>query len=108
SSSLQPQAQIPELAQKTKAHFSLRCSKAQRMIALLMDGTLIKQWTDREDFPEGGGIVFAQQGQGAVRIKNLRITQWDGKFEDIGTPATSDKEDFVLLANNDKVKGKLK
>jgi hypothetical protein len=51
--------------------------------------------------------VFYSQGQGLMKISNIRITPWDGKFEDKNAPGEKSKEDMVRLENNDKVSGKL-
>ncbi|MST93856.1 MAG: hypothetical protein EXS33_01035 [Pedosphaera sp.] len=103
------QAEVPSLNQKTKAHFSLRVNKEQKTIALLMDGALIKQWTDRGDFAGSGtGLLFNQQGQGFVRVSNIRVTTWDGKFEESTGKTAKSKDDLVRLVNNDKISGTLK
>lgn len=103
------QAELPALNQKSKAHFSIRVNKEQKTIALLMDGALIKQWTDRGDFAGSGtGLLFYQQGQGFVRVSNIRVTTWDGKFEENTAKTGKSKDDLVRLVNNDKISGTLK
>ena len=103
------QADLQALNQKTKAHFSIRVNKEQKTISLLMDGALVKQWTDRADFAGSGtGLLFYQQGQGFVKVSNIRVTDWDGKFEEPSGKAGKTKDDLVKLVNNDKISGTLK
>jgi hypothetical protein len=102
------QVEIPAFNQKAKARVSLRSNKETKTISLLIDGAIVKQWTDRGEFASGGGLVFFQQGQGFAKISNLRISEWDGKFEDQSAASAKSKEDLVKLANNDKISGALK
>ncbi len=103
------QAELPALNQKSKARFSIRVNKEQKTIALLMDGALVKQWTDRGDFAGSGtGLLFYQQGQGLVKVGNMRVTTWDGKFEETTGKTAKSKDDLVRLVNNDKISGTLK
>jgi hypothetical protein len=102
------QVEIPAFNQKAKARVSLRSNKETKTISLLIDGAMVKQWTDRGEFASGGGLVFFQQGQGFAKISNLRVSEWDGKFEDQSAASAKSKEDLVKLANNDKISGALK
>ncbi|MFC1582881.1 hypothetical protein ACFL4W_05015 [Planctomycetota bacterium] len=100
---------INDLRNKRKAHISIRVSKAKKTVALVMDGTLRKQWTDKEDFAGAGkGLLFSSNNSGQpMRIMNIRVSGWDGQFE--GQPAASEGnvKDMVRFINNDKVSGKL-
>jgi hypothetical protein len=42
-----------------------------------------------------------------VKISNIKVTKWDGKFEDSGSGTTNGGEDSIQLANEDKVSGRL-
>ena len=101
------QAELPGFNQKTKAHFSIRANKEQKTLYLLVDGVLVKQWTDTAEFSPGNGLLFFQQGQSFVKISDLRISEWDGKFEAPGAPALKAKQDSVRLANTDQITGTL-
>jgi hypothetical protein len=102
------QIQIESLQRKSKARISIRVNKESKTISLLVDGELMKQWNDRGDFAgRGGGVVFYSQGQGVMKVTNIRITPWDGKFEDRAAKSDKSKEDTVRMENNDKVSGKL-
>ena len=101
------QAELPGFNLKTKAHFSIRANKEQKTLFLLVDGVLVKQWTDTADFSPGNGLLFLQQGQSFIKISDLRISEWDGKLEASGAPAAPAKVDSVRLANTDKITGTL-
>ena len=101
-------AEIPELATKSKSHFSIRINQEQKSISLLHEDMLVKQWKERGEFVgKGTGLAFIQEGQGLVKLSNIRVSDWDGKFDDQPAPPAPGKEDLVKLANNDKVSGSL-
>lgn len=101
--------ELPVLG-RNKARFALRTDRDNKTIALFVDDTLIKQWTDNGDFNEAGtGIQFyLQGGQQAVKLSNIRITEWDGRLDDLPAVVSSPAEDLVRLVNKDKVSGSLK
>jgi hypothetical protein len=100
------QVSVPAFNQKNAAHVELRASKSKRIVALLVDGQLIKQWVDTEEFAgQGGGLRFVHQGQGKVKLSNLRVTEWDGQFEEKPSMTVGSKQDLVKLRNGDKLSG---
>lgn len=102
------QAQVPSMNQKNKVHLSIRSNKEQSGVALLIDGALIQQWKDPAGFAgQGGGLLFYSQGNSYTKISNIRVSDWDGKFDQPGAASGKTKEDTVRLANNDKVSGKV-
>jgi hypothetical protein len=103
------QASLQNLAQKNGAHVDIRVSKTRRIIALLIDGILVKQWVDTEDFAgTGTAIRFVHQGQGAVKLTNLKITEWDGQFEEPVSLTPNKNQDLARLKNGDRVFGNVK
>jgi hypothetical protein len=102
------QASIPAMIQTNKIHMEIRVDKAKHLIALMADGVLVKQWIDKDDFVgKGTGMRFVHQGQGSVKLSNLRITQWDGQFEEKPSNTPESKQDLAKLQNGDKVIGDL-
>jgi hypothetical protein len=100
---------LQNLAQKNGAHIDIRVSKPKRVIALLIDGVLVKQWVDTEDFAgTGSAIRFVHQGQGAVKLTNLKITEWDGQFEEPVSLTPNKSQDLARLKNGDRVFGTVK
>jgi hypothetical protein len=103
------QVPIPGLNQKNTAHVEIRTSKPKKSVALLIDGELIKQWIDTEDFAgTGTGVRFVHQGQGSLKLNNLRVSEWDGQFEEQLPPPTDSKVDLARLRNGDKLMGDLR
>jgi hypothetical protein len=104
---------VPAFSSQTRAQVEVRINKPKRLIALLVDGLLIKQWVDNEDFAgRGTGVRFVHQGAGQVRLSNLRVLQWDGQFEEPLSSTNSTKlgpsrADQLHLRNGDKVEGRL-
>ncbi|HEV8543023.1 MAG TPA: hypothetical protein VGR78_11575 [Verrucomicrobiae bacterium] len=103
------QASLQALAQKNSAHVDIRVSKSKRLIALLIDGALVKQWIDTDEFAgTGTAIRFVHQGQGAVKLTNLKVTEWDGTFEEPITITPNKTQDLARLKNGDRVIGNIK
>lgn len=102
------QVSVPTLTQKKSAHVEIRADKSKRLIALLLDGVLLKQWVDPEPFVgRGTGIRLVHQGLGAVKLDGLRITKWDGHFDEADGSVVSGSEDLARLRNDDKLSGRL-
>lgn len=102
------QIAVPGFSQKNQAHVEIRVNKHKRSIALMADGVLLKQWIDTEGFiGQGTGMRFVHQGQGAVKLSNLRISEWDGQFDERPTNPPDSKFDLAKLQNGDRVTGTL-
>lgn len=95
-----------------QARFNMLVDKTKKTFTLLINGNLVKQWTDSATFAgKGNGIAFQSANNGDLRISKIRISQWDGKIPEAGGGGSSDrvvKEDLVRFVNNDKVSGQLK
>lgn len=87
---------------KDRLHVDLRVSKAQHEIALFLDDKLVKEWVDPKGFiGEGTGLRFVQNPGSVIKLSNLRITHWDGMFQE---PA-ADSTDVCWLENGQKLAG---
>lgn len=105
SNNLGQNVEIPNFNRKSKAHFSIRINKPKKTITLLVDGQVVRQWVEPDEWVgKGGMLVFVSQGQGQSRISNISVTEWDGRL-DSESAAGAENEDLVRLANNDKVSG---
>jgi hypothetical protein len=105
------QNQIPEMYRKNKMHFEIRCNKEEATISLYADGKFVQRWKDSSQggfVAKGGGIVFFSQVEArSLKISNIRVAEWDGRFEpDTLTNLPADM-DVIFLANRDKVFGKV-
>jgi hypothetical protein len=101
--------QLQNVMRHEKTHIELRTSKEKKSIWLLVDDKMVKEWTDPADFNgPGSNIIFSCQPGTFVKISNIKVSKWDGKFDD-SSAAAGDKtsEDAVQLANEDKVSGHL-
>ncbi|MSR66922.1 MAG: hypothetical protein EXS24_06070, partial [Pedosphaera sp.] len=102
-------ANVQSLQQKNAARFSIRINKTAKSIALLVDDVLVQQWKDNQDFAgKGDFLMFSSQGQGIVKLSNIRVTEWDGKMPVISSTTGALKEDLARMVNNDTVSGSLK
>jgi hypothetical protein len=102
------QASLQQLAQTNSAHVDIRVSKSKKLIALMINGTLVKQWNDDEFSGTGTGVRFVHQGQGAVKLSNIRVTEWDGVFEEPVAVTPNKAQDTARLKNGDRVIGSVK
>jgi hypothetical protein len=100
--------QLQNVMRHDKSHIELRTDKEKKSIWLLLDGKIVKEWTDPAEFNGGGGnLIFSCQPGTYVRISNIKVSKWDGKFDDTSSPGAQTDEDSVQLANEDKVTGHL-
>jgi hypothetical protein len=97
--------------QCTGAKFEVMVDKTKKAITLLIDGEMVRQWTDPAGFAGGGkSIIFSPQPQNGMRISNIRISEWDGAVPQsiVSNSGGDTKEDLVRFVNGDKVSGKLR
>jgi hypothetical protein len=100
--------QLQNVIRREKSHIELRTNKEKKSIWLMVDGKVLKEWTDPADFNgTGGAILFSCQPGTYVRISNIKVSKWDGKFDDSPDKAEKTTDDSVQLANEDKVTGHL-
>ena len=95
--------------QKNQSHITILASKEQNLVLLMADGKVVREWRDENGFAgEGTGLRIVHQGLGVVNIKNIKISEWDGRFLDNSGGAPADlKEDYARLMNGDRINGKL-
>jgi hypothetical protein len=71
-----------------------------------VNGDIVREWIDPAEFAgRGTAIRFVHQGQGAVKIENIKVTEWDGLFEDKESPPPPAKQDLAKLRNGDRASG---
>jgi hypothetical protein len=102
------QAALQQLAQTNAARVDIRVSKAKKLVALLINGVVVKQWNDDDFAGTGTGVRFVHQGQGAVKLSNIRVTEWDGVFEEPVAITPNKAQDIARLKNGDRVIGDVK
>jgi len=92
-----------------RAHISIRIDKPKKLIALIINDTKIAEWKDPGNFAgKGEGILFRSGTTGTMRLANIRISEWDGSLPGkVDITGGNSKEDFVRLANEDTLNGKL-
>ncbi len=102
-------AVIPQFQQTNQARIAIKSSREQKTITVLINGVVAKQWADTEGFGgEGTGIRLVHQGQGPLRLTNLRVSEWDGRLEEnVAALVPNVKNDVGRLANRDSVAGRL-
>jgi hypothetical protein len=100
---------ILSMVTKKNVHLEFRANKEENLIEILADEKLINQWKDSAGWAgKGTGILFYTQTDGAaVKISNIKVSEWDGKpsFESVTDSGGAD--DQLYLANRDKVSGKV-
>jgi hypothetical protein len=100
--------QMQNVMRLDKSHIELRTNKEKKSIWLLVDGKIAKEWTDTADFNGAGtSLIFACQPGAYVKISNIKVSKWDGRFDDSSSPDTQTDQDAMQLANEDKVSGHL-
>jgi hypothetical protein len=99
------------MLRRNKMRFEIRCNKEDATISLYADGRFIQRWKDSSQggfVAKGGGIVFfSQVDTRALRLSNIRVAEWDGRFEPDSMTNLPTDVDIVFLANRDKVFGQV-
>lgn len=105
------QASLPEMLRRNSMHFEIRCNREDATIALFADGKFVQRWKDNNPggfVAKGGGIVFFSQVEPRkLTLSNIRVAEWDGKFEPEAMTNAPADADVIFLANRDKVLGKV-
>ncbi len=99
---------LPMLTKK-KAHLEFRGSKEENFLEVLVDGKSVNQWKDNAGWAgKGSGILFYTQSEGAaVKISNLKVSEWDGRPGSQSSTNALGGQDELYLVNRDKVSGKV-
>ena len=93
---------------KNKSHIAIKCDKARSSVSLFVDGEMVKQWIDDRGFGgEGRGIRLVHQGLGSARLSNLRVTEWDGRFESPPSLPPNSAQDLTLVSTGHRVFGSI-
>lgn len=100
------QAIIPNISHQKTAQIEILANLPQKTILLVIDGKPIKQWTDPNPFKgTGTGIRLVHQGQGSIRLHNILVSPWDGRFGELPPVPAGRPHDIALLRNGDQVSG---
>lgn len=102
-------ADIPELLNKNRARLEIRSNREEGTLSLFVNGNLVQRWKDSRGFVSNGtGVVFYSQVESpTLKLSNIKLSEWDGRFEPEITSTNKLTEDVVFLANKDKVIGKV-
>lgn len=94
---------------KDRVHITIHANKEDASITLMSDNKVAKRWKDSNGFAgKGTGLLFENIGGGQpVRISDLRISSWQGRFEPDTNPLIQTNADSVLFANRDRAQGKI-
>lgn len=95
---------------KSSGRFTILADRKDKKVALLVDGAMVRQWTDKAGGAHDGEVVmFYPQNQNGTKLSRIKITEWDGRIPQAGSAETTEKttEDLIRLANGDKVSGSI-
>jgi hypothetical protein len=80
----------------------LRIDRIASVLALLIDGRLIQKWNDAGSLDENHGGISFNSHTYSVSISDIRVSEWDGGFEDTGsTIVTNAIKPTIQLVNRD-------
>lgn len=101
-----PYRGIPGLAQTNVAHIEILASKKKGELGLVVNGKPIQPWRDNEGFiGEGRGMRFVHQGQGAIKITNFKIREWDGTVGDDNIESNNLDQDLLVTRDGSRYQG---
>ncbi len=93
-----------------EATIEIRSNRQTGEIALFVNDEFVTQWSEAPGAAfsgKGPGFGFMSQGQGAVRISEISMAEWNG-MPDSARSLQVDDQDVVLLSNGtDRLAGKI-
>ena len=98
----------PKAGRKASQHFA---ESREKQLSVMVDGKLIRTWTDKAGFPgEGGAIGLYPRTANVMKISNLRLREWNGVLPDGENPNPNgvDGKDKIHFRNGDSLSGQVK
>lgn len=100
-----------DLNRMRKIHLDLYTNKTEKSIAIYFNGSLIRQWTDPQEWGGSGTgmTIYSHDQNASMSFGSIRVTKWDGRLPSAGAAAGgAGAQDLIELANDDRVSGTLK
>jgi hypothetical protein len=105
------QGECRQMMQKRWPHFEILVNKKEKNFTVMVNGSIILQCKDikGEFVGRGGFLTFYNYGSGIpAKIKNITVSQWDGRLLNSQTAPEDSAKDNVVFNNDDKITGQLK
>src|SRR5438132_5831693 len=94
------QSRVPNFSKKTKARIGIRANREAKTIALFIDGQRVQEWKDHAGFAgKGTGLQFYYQSSGFMKISGIKISAWDGKYDEVADSHAKQSEDSIRPVN---------
>jgi len=92
-----------------KKDICILIDKINKKFYLLCNGKIEKQWTDAQKFAGTGKYICFSNRGGKVKISNIKVEKWDGKFKITKTKNINNQvtADLLQFKNGDKIKGEI-
>lgn len=102
-------AEFDALNGKSRGRIAVLADRASGLIAIEIEGKIVKQWTDAQAAQlKGDGVMFMPQSGNRLTIRALRVTRWNGKLPTAaGATADERAEELVTFINGDTLSGAL-
>jgi hypothetical protein len=84
-------------------------NRKTRTVSLIVDGEVKRLWEDALDFAgKGDGLMFVNQGSGALKLSGIRVSEWDGNLPAAKGRSSRANKDELRLAGNNVLSGELR
>jgi hypothetical protein len=97
---------------KSKVLVTILADRKERRFALLLDGKLVREFTDPQEFKGTGDCIMFQTHQAsAMRISKIKIARWDGKLPRQGggsSGVAAGDQDTLEFINGDAMSGSVR
>ncbi|MCX7006692.1 MAG: hypothetical protein NTY53_05490 [Kiritimatiellaeota bacterium] len=95
---------------RMKSHMlvSILADRKERRFAVLLDGKLVREFTDPQDFKGVGDCIMFQTHQASsMKISKIKIARWDGKLPKTegGGGGGAVEQDTLVFINGDAMSG---
>ncbi len=101
------QVQVQQLHEKPRCSYTILVDRDKKTLAMIIDGKLVKEWTEKTFSYGGTFLSFYNQG-GTVSVRNLRVSKWNGRMpKPTGSGDQEEEGDIIIFSNDDQVTGTL-
>ncbi len=97
---------VNDMMENKKATFRILAHRQKKEFSIFIDNKMIAQWKDStQDFqPDQNGILFINQGGNSyIRLQEVNISGWDGKFfpSEEKENNASQRSNYLIFNNGD-------
>jgi hypothetical protein len=97
-----------QLAARRRLQMTLLADRKERRFMLLLNGRLVHEFRDQQEFKGGGhSLILQAMDMAGLRICKIKVARWDGRLPKLEAADVPGEQDTVVLNNGDTIAGKV-